>query len=713
MVKDHIVKPKHHIRPIHKTGHMRHSLRIGFFITLLITLLLAGLTAGCQGAGSQDILTPAERAWLEEHPRIRIAPDPNFPPIEYFDEQGNYRGVVADYFEVIQQRLNYRFEIVRLETWDDVIMQAKARQIDGITAAQITPERSEYLLYTQPILDIPNVIIMRNDSDQTYQLGDMGGMAVAITRNNALDEYIRTNYPEITIMQVKDDLTALQDVSFGRADATVVNQAIASYLIREKGIANLRVVGDSGKTNSLSIATRSDVPLLNSIMKKGLAAVTQSERDAIYSRWVSLGSDRFWTTREFWVTVGISLSVLFLAFGVIIVWNRTLRIQVDSKTVELNRELAERRRAEEKIQQQLMQLSALHAIDLAISSSLDLRIILNILLEQVTVQLHVDAADVLMLNSFTQILEYAAGIGFETRSIERSRVALGDGAAGIVAQERRLLSIPDLKQFKSLLSNTDFAKENFISYFGVPLISKGQVKGVLEIFQRTPFAPDPEWLQFLETLAGQVSIAIDNAELFEKLQRSHSELVHAYEETIEGWSNALDLRDQETEGHSRRVTDMSVKLAREMGMTDEQVAHVRRGALLHDIGKMGVPDNILLKPGPLTNEEWQIMRKHPVYAFDMLYPITFLRDALDIPYCHHEKWDGSGYPRALRGEQIPLAARIFAIIDVWDALTSDRPYRKAWKEEQALQHIRQQSGQHFDPLVVEHFFNLLNDLPYR
>ncbi|MEK7442952.1 MAG: HD domain-containing phosphohydrolase, partial [Chloroflexota bacterium] len=244
--------------------------------------------------------------------------------------------------------------------------------------------------------------------------------------------------------------------------------------------------------------------------------------------------------------------------------------------------------------------------------------------------------------------------------------------------------------------------------YAVPLIAKGQIKGVLEIFHRAPLNPNDEWLDFLETLAGQAAIAIDNATLFEGMQRSNLELTLAYDETIEGWSRALDLRDKETEGHSLRVTEMTIKIARAIGLSEAESIHIRRGALLHDIGKMGVPDRILHKPDPLTDDEWIIMRRHPQLAYEMLLPIAFLKFALDIPYCHHEKWDGTGYPRGLKGEEIPLAARIFAIADVWDALRSDRPYRAGWSEEKVRQYIRQQSEKHFDPMVVEVFLN--NDL---
>jgi len=207
-------------------------------------------------------------------------------------------------------------------------------------------------------------------------------------------------------------------------------------------------------------------------------------------------------------------------------------------------------------------------------------------------------------------------------------------------------------------------------------------------------------------LAGQAAVAIDSARLFDGLQRSNADLVLAYDATIEGWSRALDLRDKETEGHTQRVAQMAEQLAREMGFSETLLMHIHRGALLHDIGKMGVPDTVLLKPGSLTDEEWVVMRQHPVHAFDLLSPIAYLSPAIDIPYAHHEKWDGSGYPRGLAGEAIPLAARIFAVIDVWDALRSDRPYRAAWPQAKALAHIKEGAGSHFDPKVVEVFLRM-------
>ena len=368
-----------------------------------------------------------------------------------------------------------------------------------------------------------------------------------------------------------------------------------------------------------------------------------------------------------------------------------------------------RARLFEQTQLRFQRISALHSIDMAITSSLDLQLTLSVLLDQVVSQMQVDAADILLFDTALHWLEFASGRGFVQPSARYQPQRLGESPAGQVALERRTISISDLSKAnmpKDWLS----PEEGFQSYFAAPLIAKGQVKGVLELFNREPRYPDSELLEFLETLATQAAIALDSAELFERLQRSNEELSLAYDATIEGWSHALELRDQETHGHAQRVTELTIRLARRIGVRDEEIPHYRRGVLLHDIGKMAIPDSILLKDGPLTPDEQEVMRRHPVYAYDLLHPIAYLRPALDIPYAHHEWWDGSGYPRGLKSEEIPLAARIFAVVDVWDALRSDRSYRPAWPVHKVIEHIRSLSGTHFDPKVVEEFIKMMQSI---
>ncbi len=360
--------------------------------------------------------------------------------------------------------------------------------------------------------------------------------------------------------------------------------------------------------------------------------------------------------------------------------------------IHVCRDISERKKNQEIINTQVDRLQALRSIDKAILGSFDIRIMLDVFLEQIMKQLHRDAVAVLLLNENTLTLEHLCSKGFRSHGVKNTRLRLGQSYAGRAALDRSILNVPDLKESPDCIEKSrNIMGEGFTSYCVVPLIAKGKVKGVLEVFNRTQCDTDNAWIDFLEAIADQGAIAIDNAGMFDKLQRSNIELMISYDKTIEGWSKAMDMRDKETEGHSQRVTEMSILIAQEMGIDDEDIINIRRGALLHDMGKLGIPDSVLLKPGKLTDEEWVIMKKHPEYAYEMLHSIEHLRPALDIPYYHHEKWDGTGYPKGLQGEEIPLSARIFAAVDVWDALCSDRPYRPAWPK---------------DPDVVEVFFRL-------
>ena len=266
-------------------------------------------------------------------------------------------------------------------------------------------------------------------------------------------------------------------------------------------------------------------------------------------------------------------------------------------------------------------------------------------------------------------------------------------------------------KFAESLATIQLLKEHNnirLGELAVPLKVRQQIIGILILRSDPDSATDGMDPELLEILADQVAIAVQNTRLFNSLQSVNEQISDAYDDTLRGWAYALELRDDETREHTDRVTEMSVRLGIEMGLSDEALVNLRRGALLHDIGKLGVPDRILMKEGELTEEEWLIMRRHPEFAERMLSSIRYLQPALEIPRCHHEKWDGTGYPLGLKGEDIPLSARIFAVADVWDALRSRRPYRiKPWTEAEAIEYIETQSGKHFDPHVVEVFLELL------
>lgn len=381
---------------------------------------------------------------------------------------------------------------------------------------------------------------------------------------------------------------------------------------------------------------------------------------------------------------------------------------VSSRELHIAVEVAIYKHAIQKeLSTQLQHMTAMCMVDEAILNNHDTHHALRVALHQITFQLNLDAAAVLLYSPSTHDLEFFEGYGFRSTSFRDLCLRLGEGLAGRSSQYGYMEQMGNLSLEQAVSDRDQMNGEGFVGYVIVPLYSKDKLKGALEVFHRTPLVADSEWLDFLKAMANQAAVAVDNASMMEELRMANLDMTQSYNATIQGWSAALEMRDIETQGHSQRVTDMTLKIARAMGVQGKDLEHIRRGALLHDVGKMGIPDQILLKPGELTVEEWAIMRKHTEYAKDLLSFVPFLKPALDIPLFHHERWDGSGYPNGLAGENIPLPARIFAVVDVWDALLNDRPYRKAWPKEEVIEYIRRQSGTQFDPQVVDVFLKIL------
>lgn len=366
-------------------------------------------------------------------------------------------------------------------------------------------------------------------------------------------------------------------------------------------------------------------------------------------------------------------------------------------------DITERWKVESRLEKQLERLAALRKIDISITTAFDLENILSVIIDQLIIHLKVDAVALVLVDDELQFTGNIYSKGFHSGNPDDLSFLTGEWSAGQVLQNQGLVILPEIHSD----AKQELAGEGIIGFAGVPVIAKGVIRGVLEVFQCSKITPDDDWRNFLVTIAGQAAIAIDNTALFASLNESNQALVQAYDQTIEGWARALEMRDVEMAGHSRRVTQVTLMLSQAMNIAGEQLDSIRRGALLHDIGKMGIPDSILLKAGRLGEQEWEIMKKHPQYAVNYLSGIDFLKPALDIPYCHHERWDGCGYPQGLKGEEIPLAARIFAVVDVWDSLRSSRPYKESWSSEQVYEYLQQQAGKQFDPLVVQTFFNMM------
>ncbi|KPL77259.1 hypothetical protein ADN00_08960 [Ornatilinea apprima] len=439
------------------------------------------------------------------------------------------------------------------------------------------------------------------------------------------------------------------------------------------------------------------------VMETGKPIVTGDSSNEDFKEWIGLSDTVH-------AAVSVPMQVETQTIGALLVGRNheftQEEIHLLNSAAAFMANILQRETLREDTQQQLDRLATLRAIDQVLASGVDIKIIFKLILEHVTRQLNADAAAFHLFNPYTLRLQFAEGRGFRTRMIESTNEMLGEGVLGAVAFEQKTIGLVHLSETNFV--RYDMAlREGFVSYYGTPMIVKGQIKGVLEVYHRSPLDASREWLDFMEMLAGQTAIAIDNSQLFEGLQRSNLELSLAYDATIEGWSRAMDLRDEETEGHTERVTELTLQLARLVGVSEEDIIHIRRGALLHDMGKLGVPDRILLKPAALDEEEWKIMRQHPLYAYNWLSRISYLVPALDIPYSHHERWDGSGYPRGLKGREIPLAARIFAVVDVWDALSNDRPYRSAWPQDEVMRYLQDNAGVLFDPDVVRIFLDML------
>ena len=357
----------------------------------------------------------------------------------------------------------------------------------------------------------------------------------------------------------------------------------------------------------------------------------------------------------------------------------------------------------QKVEKQLRHLESLHVIDQAITSNFDIQVVNKIILDQVCKELGGNAADILVLNKATNILENVGTTGFMDPMIRSIRVPLTTSVAGKVLLENKGYYINDLDQNPLWFIRKNMQVENFKSFFAYPMAVKGETIGVMEVFLRKKFYPDRDWENFLEALATQAAVAYDSFRKYSELQRMQQNASASFRTTLETWSRSLELHDIESQGHIHRVTNETIRLARELGMDESELPNIERGALLHDIGKIGIMDEILLKKGDLTEKDWEEIKRHPQIARDLLSNVKLLEDALDIPYSHHENWDGSGYPQGLKGEQIPLSARIFAVVDTFDAMTSSRPYRQAWSKSEAIQYLIDQRGKKFDPDVIDLF----------
>ena len=386
--------------------------------------------------------------------------------------------------------------------------------------------------------------------------------------------------------------------------------------------------------------------------------------------------------------------------------------QAVRRTLDSRRYQQEKEHAEADLKRRLAELEVLYKMSTSLRYLESLDEILKTMLDQILAAINTNAGAIWLKKHDQDELYLASAQGWYT-GLDNLIVKPKDSIVGYTYVKDKPYRCEEFVQDNKLSASSLNVTPPGWGGAMIPIHSHKERIGVLDIAVPLPRKITDEEIRLLVSIAEMAGIAIHRTKIFEELQDAGIALASAYDETIKGWANALELRDKETEGHSERVTAFTLKMAKNMGIPEDKLIHIYRGSILHDIGKMGVPDTILLKPGPLDDREWEIMRKHPQYAYEMLKPIDYLKPALNIPYCHHEKFDGTGYPRGLKGDEIPHEAKIFAAVDVFDALTSDRPYRLAWSKKEALEHIRKESGKHFDPKVVTIFLELISESDWQ
>lgn len=516
----------------------------------------------------------------------------------------------------------------------------------------------------------------------------------------------------VTVKRVLPQLNSNQDIDtvmqviVGDIQANLGYKHIGIYLFDEKSGHYLLVAGTIDRAlvtlpaqfHEWVISEPDDILVIDPTHRSGVSAIQDGLRE--------LGVAQ--------LAVG-KLRVGHTYFGLLVVMDAAAQKKFDETRLQIVRVYVQQvamiiynLKLLEETELRLKRLSALRTIEMTVSGSLDLKTSLSIMLEQGKALLGVDAACVLVYSPHSLELEYTAGQGFQGKSIRNHKVKLGEDLAGTAAVERRTVGGASmLASANGFRRSVIFEEEKFVAYYAAPLVAKGELKGVLEVFNRNTLMPDTEWHFFLEILARQVANVIQEAEVFRELQRYRFELSLAYDAMIEKWVQSYEERIFEPQGHTSRVAELTLQVARLMGFNERDLVNIRRGAYLHDVGKIYLPESILGNPGPLNAYQQLEIRKHPVYAYELLSTTDVLRDVLDIPYCHHENWDGSGYPRGLSGEQIPISARIFAVVENWDILRVDRPYRKAWSDEQIKLYMRDQAGHKFDQYVIRKIFEIL------
>jgi diguanylate cyclase (GGDEF)-like protein len=648
-------------------------------ITAIITIFLL---LNAKVSNTEEIfLTAEEKAWLDEHKDdIKIGYTIDYPPVEFLDN-GQYVGISADYFNLLEQKLGISIQMVQFDNFDELIRQAQNRELTGITAATKTPERSKYLEFTIPYIDNPNVIITRKNFSENLTFEELASasMDILVVEGYDIIEFLNDKFPKLEYRTVKSPSDGIRMVAFGEADAMIIEIMSATDIIEGDNISHLIVNVEAPYESNLSIATRSDWPILNQILNKGLSQITDHEKRVIEQKWMSLQRQSIFEHTYFWLAVVGFILLLIIIIIVILVWNTSLKSAVKEKT-----------QAIEESKKELM-FKTYHDELTGLYNRMYMVEILEQLEQKNSLPFSIIVADLngLKITNDTfghetgdQMLIRVAAIFKE--NIKENHVACRIGGDEIVVlmpstDEQESIDIVENMQNAALSAKEDPIK---------PLIALGCA---------TTYDDDPNSYSRLFKLAEDRMYANKMA----NSERNYDMIINSIKKNLHD-------NKYESEEHYRRLIEMCRQMGRFLNLEKDDIENLALLAELHDIGKIGLEIELLLKEGQLTKEEWHKVKRHPELGFKIVSASTKLSHIGKGIFAHHEHWDGSGYPQGLKGEEIPYIARLFSIVEAYDVMTHERPYKPIYTKEKAIKELKDNSGTQFDPNLVELFINYIS-----
>ena len=681
-------------------GLLNNKKLLGVLIVILTMLILfPSFFTSCTNQEIQNIfLTDEEQQWLVDHEgQIKIGYTTDYPPVEFL-EGGNYVGMSADYFQLLEEKLNTKIEMVEFEHWNELVEQAKNREISGITAATKTPERSEYLDFTVPYILNPNVIITReNFSEQlTFDKLANSTMEVLVVEDYAIIEYLDKNYPNLSYSKVISPSDGLRKVSFGEADAMVIEIMSASASIDRDNLSNLIVNTETPYESNLSIAIRNDWPILSDILNKGLAQITEDERQAIKSKWIPFERESVFATPYFGMILASIMILLIFIITIVTIWNYTLKKAVKEQTSDLEnykdqllKEIEERKKTEEKIIYKSYHDELTGIYNRAFFNEKFVQ-----LDREECLPLSIILADLNGLKITNDTSGHQTG---DRLLIQISRILEN------VFRETDIIARIGGDEFVILLPNTSKDTTRDLC---------DRVKEACLNCAPNPIKPSVALGYETKTdMSSDMDIIFKHAE-DNMYEHKIGEREHISTTILESLEALLRETTNESFEHSQRIRVMAFEMGKILKLSEDALDALSLLADLHDLGKLAISEDILQKEGPLTTEEWDRIKKHPELGYKIANALPELSQIAMGILSHHEHWDGYGYPQGLEKEEIPLIARIISIADAYDVMTTGRPYKPALKTVEAISELKNCAGKQFDPALVELFVTNVLQTPW-